>query len=866
MGDTDTGQWRRAAELFDDLIDLSPAARAERLEAACANDPELRVAVDRLFAAHERAVGETGAGERLVAGALRAWAEDGDLPEGTPIGPFRCVRALGSGGMGQVYLAERDIDGRTQQVALKLPRVRMGSEFLTRFRRERAILAQLQHRAIARLIDAGELADQRPYLAMEYVLGQPIDVYCRVASLNIPARLRLVRKVLDAVQHAHERLVLHRDIKPANILVDAGGDPRVLDFGIGKQLEDESPQLTADGQRYFSLASAAPEQIRGEPSSAATDVYAVGVLLYELLSGVPPLAFDGLDPHAALQRALEQVPPLASVAVGQLSAADRTRMAAERGLRDSAWVGALRGDLDQILARALRKEPGQRYATAAAFAADLDAVLELRPISARQSERWYRLNRFIRRHLVAVASISALLLAISVFVTLTIWQSAQVRTARDQSEQVTEFLKNLFRQVDPTVARGRELTAQDLLTQGIDKLRASMQDQPAVKAELLTVMADIEMSLGKSDIAFELAEEALALRRAHNQALAGSHAQMARIELSRSRYAEALGYIEMEIEAELNPAEASDLQLHMIILREAALSAQGRAPAESLARWQLLADETSRRYGSDDPRARDARSRLINQSRAAGEMAAQDALIQKELARADLSEGGNDPARISALNQAASLARRDGDVARAVALASEALRVARVVYGEDHRSYAVATIALANIHNEAGHWDEAARGYLAALAIVRVPEDEPGIYLGAQYNLASLQLDELKQPEAALPRLEEAIRIQESIAPGSINLVSFRMAQGHALVDLGRWQEADQVFALAQARLSTDAGRYPNMLRAVGALRLCASTDSRPADWKQQLSEALKRLSSDDPGNTSLKRLRRCLERENHAA
>lgn len=861
MNDTDTGQWRRAAELFDELVDLPPGERGERLEAVCSNDAELRVAVERLLAAHERAVGETGAGERLVAGALRAWADDGDLPAGTLIGPFRCVRVLGSGGMGQVYLAERDIDGRTQQVALKLPRVRMGSEFLARFRRERAILVQLQHPGIARLIDAGELADQRPYLAMEYIVGQPIVEYSRTASLSIAARVRLVRQVLDALQHAHERLVLHRDIKSANILVDAAGQPRVLDFGIGKQLEEDAPEATTDGQRYFSLASAAPEQIRGEISSAATDVYAAGVLLYELLSGVAPLSFEGLDPHAALQRALDQVPPQASMAFAQLPDDQRARLANERGLRDGALTRALRGDLDQILARALRKEPGQRYRTAAAFADDLDAYLELRPITARQSERWYRLNRFVRRHALAVSLSSVLLLSISAFVTLTVLQSAAVRAARDQSEQVTEFLKNLFRQADPTVARGRELTAQDLLTQGISKLRDSMQDQPAVKAELLSVMADIELSLGASEIALELALEALDLRQAHGLQVSENRAQLARIELSRSRYAEALSHLAREIAPNLDPAQASDLQLHMIILREVAVSAQGRASADSLASWRLLAEECERRYGIDDPRTRDVRQRLINLSKAAGEAAGQEDLIRKELARADLSSGGTDPARIAVLNQAATLAQREGDVDKALALANEALRVARVVYGEDHRAYAIATIALANIHNHAGQPEEAVRGYERALTIVRALENEPGIYLGAQYNLASLQLYDLQQPEAALPRLEEAVRMQASIAPGSVNLVSFRMAQGHALMDLGRPLEADQVFALAEARLNEDGARYPNMLRAIGAIRLCLRPlDQRPAQWQVQLDQAVERLRVDDPGNASLQRLIRCRE------
>ena len=301
MSDSQVEEWKRAAQVFYAVVDLPPAERAERLALACVDDPRLRAAVEKLLAADERERGHTGAGAvQLVADALQAWSGGGELAAGTEIGAYRCVRLLGSGGMGQVYLAERSIDGRTQQVALKLPQLRPGSEFLARFRRERAILVQLQHPAIARLIDAGELADGRPYLAMEYVDGVPITEYCRTRQLSLASRIRLVLGVLQALQHAHERLVLHRDIKSANILVDAGGQPRVLDFGIGKQLDD-TPQITADSQRYFSLASAAPEQIRGEPNSAATDVYAVGVLLYQLLCGRSPLTLDEQNMHEALR-------------------------------------------------------------------------------------------------------------------------------------------------------------------------------------------------------------------------------------------------------------------------------------------------------------------------------------------------------------------------------------------------------------------------------------------------------------------------------------------------------------------------------------------------------------------------------------
>ena len=272
---SETDQWQLAAELFDQLVDLPADARERELTARCGGDAALAQAVRRLIAGHERAMASRGhdsGRNAAVDEALRVFTNGGDLDTGTQAGPFRVLRALGAGGMGQVYLAERSIDGRAQQVALKVPRPDQSAEAAERFRRERAILATLQHPAIARLIDAGELADGRPYLAMEYVEGQSIVDHCREHRLELAARIRLVLSVLGAVQHAHERLILHRDIKPANVMVDSTGQARLLDFGIGKELDAAPSQSTVDGMRYFSMASAAPEQIAGKPTSAATDV------------------------------------------------------------------------------------------------------------------------------------------------------------------------------------------------------------------------------------------------------------------------------------------------------------------------------------------------------------------------------------------------------------------------------------------------------------------------------------------------------------------------------------------------------------------------------------------------------------------
>lgn len=863
MSGSQVDQWKRAAQLFYAVVDLPAAERAERLARDCAEDPGLRAAVEKLLATDERERGHTGAGAvQLVADALQAWSGGGELAAGTEIGPFRCVRLLGSGGMGQVYLAERSIDGHMQQVALKLPQLRPGSEFLTRFRRERAILVQLQHPAIARLIDAGELADGRPYLAMEYVDGVPITEHCRERKLDLTMRVRLVITVLQALQHAHERLVLHRDIKSANILVDASGQPRVLDFGIGKQLE-ESPQVTEDSQRYFSLASAAPEQIRGEPSSAATDVYAVGVLLYQLLAGVPPLVLDEQDMHKALRAAVEQVPLLASAAVLALTAPERAALASERSLRASSFATALRGDLDQILARALRKEPAQRYATAAAFAADLEAVLASRPISARQSERWYRLHRFLRRHALAVSLSTVLVASVVGFLTLTLIQSAALRAARDQAEQrraqaeqVTDFLKNLFRQADPTVARGREFTAQDLLNQGIEKLRSSLQDQPATKAELLSVMADIELSLGRSDQALALAQEAATTGLESPASLI----LLARIHIVRGEHQQVIDDIDAAYpNLQVGPALSNPV-FFLASLRLIALTNMEGA-AHHLDAWHTLVNEAIRRHGANDPRTVDLRRRLAFQLGSVGDADGERVILSELTNGLDLSTATDDPATATLARRSAAMARDRGEFAQAERLAHYALGMQTRIYGPRHAEVVKAMNTLATIKHAAGDYQAARQEYEAALLLANEAfEPSSAAHAVIRISLGTLLLYSLADPAAALPHLEEAVALLERQAAGSANLHLAEQHFGNAHADLGNTEQARIYLDRALQGFLPTAAEHPATVANLRAALVClVPTAQRELNWQQGVSGALAQLTAVDPRSEQIPRLTRCL-------
>ena len=398
-------EWKRARAIFDSAVERPPAERSAFLAQACAGDEELRRSVESLLEADART------GESLDA---RTWAET--VPEeepesllGSRLGDYQVVALVGQGGMGVVYQAVRTDQGFQKRVAVKLIKRGMDSSaVLQRFRHEREILANLDHPSIVRLLDAGTADDGRPYLVMDYVDGLPIDRYCEDKRLDLRQRLELFRRVCAAVAHAHRNLVVHRDLKPGNILITADGTPKLLDFGIAKLLDPaEDGQATATGAALMTPEYASPEQVRGERVTTSADVYALGVLLYELLTGHKPYRIRSLHPQEVLRTVCFSEPA-------------RPSEAASRELRR-----ALAGDLDNIVLMALRKEAERRYASVEQLSDDLRRHLERRPVRARPATFWYRTSRLVRRN-PAAAALAVLLVA---------WvgiASDQARVARQQ--------------------------------------------------------------------------------------------------------------------------------------------------------------------------------------------------------------------------------------------------------------------------------------------------------------------------------------------------------------------------------------------------------------------------------------------------
>ncbi len=413
-------RWQRLEDLFHTILELPPEARAAALTEACGDDDELRAEVNRLLQAHDQAsafVGAAAAGVERVAASM--------IPEGTHIGAYRIVRELGRGGMGTVYLGERDDAQFTMRVAIKLIKRGMDTDaVLQRFRHERQILAGLEHPNIARLLDGGTTGEGLPYFVMEYVDGQPIDEYCRTQQLSVDQRVRLYRQVCAAVAYAHQHLVVHRDIKPSNILVTSAGVPKLLDFGIARLLDtrEDAPTLaTAFGAQAMTPQYASPEQLRGERVTTVSDVYALGVLLYELLAGARPYELTGKSPDEGRQ------------IVTDTDVVKPSAMVARRG--DESAARRLRGDLDAIVTTAMRKDPPERYASIALLDDDLRRHLEGLPVAARGDSWTYRTARFVRRRKLGVAAAAAIVMTLIGGVIATSWQAQVARDERARAER-----------------------------------------------------------------------------------------------------------------------------------------------------------------------------------------------------------------------------------------------------------------------------------------------------------------------------------------------------------------------------------------------------------------------------------------------
>ncbi|HKY90423.1 MAG TPA: protein kinase [Nevskiaceae bacterium] len=509
--DRDIEIWRAAFAEFEALRQLQGAERDAALERLRHADPSVHEQAEKLLRAHEDARDQRFL--TSVPGAVGFTPLPGPQP-GDVLGSYRVERSLGAGGMGAVWLAHRADGLFDARVALKLLHPELHQSILReRFIREGRILGQLSHPNIARLLDAGTLPDSRLYLALEYVEGERIDQWCDNCRLSLEARVRLFLQVCEAVAHAHTRLVVHRDLKPSNILVTVHGEAKLLDFGIAKLIEDhetssEATELTRMGGRVLTPEYASPEQVAGTPITTASDVYSLGVLLFLLLSGRRPYGKPGAT-ASELERAVLETEPMTLTRAADMPIEESApaAVADRRATSRKGLVQALRGDLDVIVRKALRKSAAERYPTVQAFADDLRRWINHEPVQARPDSLRYRARKYIRRHRVAIASATAIFLALTAGLFGTLWQAHEARrnaqAARAQAqraERVKDFVVALFKDQSPyqrtTTATH---TPQQLLAKASEQLQHELAEEPEVRVELLADIGAMQGDLGDPD-------------------------------------------------------------------------------------------------------------------------------------------------------------------------------------------------------------------------------------------------------------------------------------------------------------------------------------------------------------------------------
>lgn len=785
----DANTWAQLNQLLDAALDQPMAQREQWIDALASPFDGLKSRLRDLLSRAAQVETDDflstlpkldiSAGELADPGARADQA--GDI-----VGPYRLLRELGSGGMGAVWLAERSDGLIARPVALKLPHgIWRRSGLAERMAREREILATLHHPNIACLYDAGLAADGQPYLALEYVEGRPIDAYCRAWSVDrqpdVKSRLQLFAQVADAVAYAHAKLVVHRDLKPANILVTAAGQVRLLDFGIAKLLEDgqaQQTQLTGLCGRALTPDYASPEQILGEPLTIASDVYSLGVILYELLSGTRPYKLKR-DSRGALEDAIVQAEPALPSAVA-----------------DRRWSKSLRGDLDTIVLKALKKKPEQRYPTVHALLDDIERYLNARPVHAQPDSSGYRFGKFIVRNKLAVSAVAAVLVAILVGASAAAWQARVALAEKARAEEVKEFIASVFREADPTQGKGKVLSAVELLRQAESRLHERTGTSARLQVELLAIIGESLFGLQENKDSTRVIEEALRLQ----ESMASREELLnARLHLSLSKAYESMGRNDDAL-AELKQTfsvltaaghTASPLFVHAK-LHEAAM---GHAMGDDALAERAGREAVAAASAILGPRSPETATALQLLSRtytftAGRELAVASARQAYEIMLDAYERDLHHPKVMYSAMYYGQALRFAGDFDAAYAHIRDATNAAARKFGNDSRMVGELLSGGVLIQIELGDLGPAVASARRSIAIY-LEQQEPGTadHAARVRELGHALLASRATSEAA-ERLEEAVRRAVAVDVPSL-VLNARTHFGMALAYLGRFEQAE---------------------------------------------------------------------------
>ncbi len=845
MESLSTERWQQIDALLDEALNLDVDGQRAFLDGI--EEAGLRAAVGRLLdaEAHAPAFLDAEAADYavpLLPDLPEAFGE-ADSPPGRRIGAYRLEAEIGRGGMGRVFLAERADGAFEQTVALKLLRADLDpstgqapGDAERRFRAERQILASLDHPHIARLLagggpDPGPGPAGQPYLAMEYVDGAAIDAYCDERHLSIDERLRLFTTVGEAVHHAHRNLVVHRDLKPSNVFVTPEGEVKLLDFGIAKLLDEEggpvSAPLTQTGQRWMTPEYAAPEQVRGEAVTTATDVYQLGVVLYELLTGHRPFEPGGGGLRGVEQAVLETEPEKPSTAVSRATGSGAAESRADevsraRGTQPERLRRTLQGDLDTIVLKALSKEPEARYASAEAFVEDVKRYLAGLPVEARKPTAGYRMRRFVRRHRVGVAAAAAVVLALVGGLGAALWQAQVARAERDQAETLAVFLEDLLAASNPLAdERLDTLRVSALVTRGQAQIETEFQDRPVLQARMLHMIGRTYSGMHRYVEAEQVLERALALRRTH---LGSRHEDTARTLRELGLVRGGLNY------------DGATGQETIPLFREALLLLRQRlAPTDpELAMTMMYLARALMRTGSSDFGEADS---LLHEALTIQQQPAHRQTLQTMLVLETLAESR----------------QRRGDLEGEAAFGDQALDLAETIFGEEHLYTTNVRAARAFGLLGLGRYEEAERQARDALSVLlEVRGDTSRYVIQTRRTLGSALRGQGRYDESRAV-LSEALAASQRSSERTLTLGSLATLLWEQGDLVGAEEAQREVVALSREQWGAD---QPTTAFSTGKLADILIEQRRYAEAERMLLDGLRPLQAahghDDHGSVQM--------------
>ncbi len=835
-------RWQQIQTILDEVFELPTEERLTFLQRACGSNPDLYSEVETLLKAERDAPTFLDRPALELMQSFRSTATSSQrakIPDYSDrsIGPYRLRDEVGRGGMGVVYRAERTEGSFDQQVAIKLLSNWQDKEIrLDRFNREQQLLASLNHPNIAQLYDGGLTEEGQPYIVMEYVQGERISDYCDRHRLTIDARLKLTMQVVGALHYAHRNLVIHRDIKPSNILVNDEGQVKLLDFGIAKLLgEQEAAGLTHTGDQLMTPGFAAPEQLRGQNVSVATDIFQLGLVLYELLTGHHAFR-EHADSYYELARNICERPPTRPSLIVNQRVESSDGVSPQNSLQQqlgtlsrlsgpllTQWSKKLSGDLDAIILKALRNEPEMRYASMEAFSADIQAYFEARPVTARDENIRYRLSKFVRRNTWAVVagfSISSLIVAYASTVTI---QAGRLQNALDQSrveahkaQQVSDFILDIFKVSDPNVSGIETVTARELLEKGRQRVHDELADVPETQAQMLYVLGEIYFSLGSYKESVSLLDGALSLRRElfpeHDPVLADTQIRLA------------IAYSSID-----NQEEARTLV------------------EEALSIYELLGVETAEKG--------EALNTMGSVLSKLGDYSQARAYFEKAISLLRRVENGKHYELALALNNLAAVQVLQGEFVAAVRNMREAVVLLESILGPEHSYFSQGLRNLAEILIKIEKFEEAEPLQQRALRIQEnvLGADHPYV-ANTLWSLGNLMYmkGNLDDAEGYLRR---ALSINESVhGRKSVAVASTLSRLGPVLQDQGRISEAYSVLTEAlQTDLAVRPAGHPMLGRDYNKLAALADVTNDLTTARTHYEKAIDILPASSPEAGSAK-------------